>query len=161
MTAVEFAIQMELDGEKYYLEQGERTEHPELKAVFALLAREERAHADLLKKYVAKTAYTLEQSQIPSHILGVFANEQDLQVEYKARPDQVDAYKLALEKEKESIALYEKMGSETDSDEEQRLFAFLVEQEKIHYDTFQDLIEHILKAKQWVEAAEFGIREDY
>lgn len=161
MTPVEFAIQMELDGERYYLEQGEKAEYPSLKAVFDLLAREEREHADLLKKYAAQVAYVLHESQVLAHASGVFANEQDLRIEYKARPDQIDAYKLALDKEKESIALYEKMGSEANSDEEKRLFVFLVEQEKIHYHMFQELIEHVLKAKQWVESAEFGVREEY
>lgn len=161
MTAIEFAIQMELDGEKYYLEQGQKTEHAGLKTVFSLLAHEEREHADLLEQYAARKSYSLRESQVPSRVQGVFANAQDLRIEYKARPDQLDAYKLALDKEKESIALYETMVSEVDSAEEKRLFAFLVEQEKIHYRTFQELIEHVLKAKQWVEAAEFGVREDY
>ena len=73
----------------------------------------------------------------------------------------IDAYKLALAKEKESIDLYEKMGAEADSAGEKRLFEFLVEQEKLHYNMFQDLIEHVIKAEQWVESAEFGLREDY
>ncbi|NLL43837.1 MAG: ferritin family protein [Firmicutes bacterium] len=161
MTAIDFAIKMELDGEKYYLEQGEKAGHAGLKAVFALLAAEERAHAELLEKYKAKKDYELKDSQVPAHFKGIFENEKDLQIEYKARPDQLDAYQLALEKEQESIVLYEKMGAEAGSEEEKRLFNFLVEQEKIHYNMFQDLIEHVIKARQWVESAEFGLREDY
>jgi rubrerythrin len=53
------------------------------------------------------------------------------------------------------------MGAEADSAGEKRLFEFLVEQEKLHYNMFQDLIEHVIKAEQWVESAEFGLREDY
>lgn len=161
MTSIEFAIQMELDGEKYYLEQGEKTEHLGLKAAFSLLAAEEREHAQLLEHYVAQAAYELRESQVPERFEGVFAEVRDLRVEYKARPEQLDAYNLALEKELESIALYEKMRSEATSEDEKRLFDFLVEQEKIHYNTFQALIEHVLKAKQWVESAEFGLRENY
>lgn len=161
MTAIEFAIKMELDGEKYYLEQSEKIEHAGLKAVFTLLAQEEREHADLLEKYAAKVDYEMKDSRVPAKFKGVFAGEQDLRVEYKARPEQLDAYNLALEKEKESIELYEKMGAEATTEDDKRLFAFLVEQEKIHYNTFQELIEHVIKAKQWVESAEFGLREDY
>ncbi len=161
MTAVEFAIKMELDGEVYYSEQAEKAEHPGLKAVFTLLAQEEREHASLLEKYAAQREYELQESQVPKHFKGIFQDEKDLKVEFKANPEELDAYKLALEKEKESIELYEKMGLEATSEEEKRLFAFLVEQETIHYNTFQNLIEHVIKAEQWVESAEFGLREDY
>jgi len=161
VTAVEFAIKMELDGEKYYLEQAAKTEHSGLRAVFHLLAAEERAHADHLERYQAKKEYELQGSTVPERVKGVFAQEEDLRVEFKARPDVIDAYKLALAKEKESIDLYEKMGAEADSAGEKRLFEFLVEQEKLHYNMFQDLIEHVIKAEQWVESAEFGLREDY
>ncbi|HKM43213.1 MAG TPA: ferritin family protein [Limnochordia bacterium] len=161
MTAVEFAIKMELEGEKYYLEQGEKTQHAGLKTVFTLLAAEEREHANILEKHAAQVSYELDQSQVPAHFKSVFGSERDLQVDFKARPEQLDAYNLALEKERESIVLYEKMGSEANSEEEKQLFSFLVEQEEIHYNAFQELIEHVIKAKQWVESAEFGLREDY
>ncbi len=161
MKAIEFAIRMELDGEKYYLERSEKAQHAGLKAVFELLAADEREHANLLEKYAAKASYELRQSEVAAHFESVFGSEQDLQIEYKVRPGELDAYKLALEKEKESIDLYEKMGSEVSSEEEKKLFRFLVEQEKIHYNAFQDLIEHVIKAEQWVESAEFGLREDY
>lgn|SRR5690625_1763445 len=161
MTAIEFAIKMELDGEKYYLEQGEKTAHLGLKAVFDLLAEEEREHARLLEQYAANEKYEFKESRVPQHFKGVFADGEDLQVDYKANPEQLDAYNLALEKEQASIELYEKMGAEASSPQEKKLFEFLVEQEKIHYNTFSDLIEHVIKAKQWVESAEFGLREDY
>jgi len=161
MTAIEFAIQMERDGERYYREQEEKAEHPGLKAVFSILAQEEQEHAELLERYAAKAGYELKESQVPKYVEGVFAQEGDLRIEYKARPEQLDAYKLALQKEQESIDLYGKMGSEATSPEEKRLFSFLVEQEKIHHRMFQELIEHVIKAKQWVEAPEFGVREDY
>lgn len=161
MRAIEFAIQMELDGEKYYLEQAEKADHAALRAVFTLLAAEEHEHADLLKKHAAQTDYQLHESKVPARIKGIFDNEKDLQIAFKERPEQLDAYRLALSKEKESIELYEKMRSDATSEEERSLFEFLVEQEKIHYNTFQHIIEHVMKAKQWVEAAEFGLREDY
>lgn len=162
MKTIEFAIKMELDGEKYYLEQKAKTENVALQGVFELLAQEERHHAELLEKYAAKADYELKQSTVPDSLQNVFTNAKDLDVEYKVEPEHLDAYQLALEKEKESIELYEKLGSEASGEKEKKLFAFLVEQEKIHYDTFAQLIEHVRKAEQWVEDAEFGIRpEEY
>ena len=161
MNAIEFAIQMELEGERYYLEQGEKAQHAGLKAAFDLLATEEREHANLLENYAAQASYELLQSRVAEQFGSVFESQQDLQIDFKATPEQIDAYKLALEKEKESINLYAKMGSEASSEEAKKLFAFLVEQETIHFNAFRDLIEYLRKAEQWVESAEFGLREDY
>lgn len=162
MTALEFAIQMELDGEKYYLEQAEKNKDNSLHTVFKILADEERLHAEILEKHAKQVKYEMDESVAYTEFQHVFADLDDFDVETKAAPDQLDAYRLALKKEQESIDLYEKMLAEAKREEDRALFAFLVEQEKIHYRVFHDIIQHLIKAEQWVEDAEFGRRmEEY
>jgi len=48
VSALKFAIQMELDGERYYLEQAELNKDNNLRPVFVMLAGEERKHAEIL-----------------------------------------------------------------------------------------------------------------
>ena len=50
MNTFEFAINMELDGEKYYTGQAEMNEGNSLKTVFLMLAKDERNHSEILKK---------------------------------------------------------------------------------------------------------------
>ena len=159
MTALEFAIQMELDGEKYYLEQAEKNKDNNLYTVFKILADEERVHAEILEKHAKEIEYEMAAY---TEFQNVFVSLDDFNVETKAAPDQLDGYRLALQKEQESIDLYEKMLAEAKRDEDRVLFEFLVEQEKIHYQVFDDIIQHLIKAEQWVEDAEFGRRmEEY
>ncbi|NLJ74336.1 MAG: ferritin family protein [Firmicutes bacterium] len=162
MTALEFAIQMELDGEKYYLEQAEKNKDNNLYTVFKILADEERVHAEILEKHAKEIEYEMDESAAYTEFQNVFVSLDDFNVETKAAPDQLDGYRLALQKEQESIDLYEKMLAEAKRDEDRVLFEFLVEQEKIHYQVFDDIIQHLIKAEQWVEDAEFGRRmEEY
>jgi len=53
------------------------------------------------------------------------------------------------------VELYEKMLQEAKTDQDRELFGFLIKEEKKHYQIFSDIIEHLLKAEQWVEDAEF------
>lgn len=162
MTALEFAIQMELDGEKYYLEQAEKNKDNNLYTVFKILADEERVHAEILEKHAKEIEYEMDESAAYTEFQNVFVSLDDFNVETKTAPDQLDGYRLALQKEQESIDLYEKMLAEAKRDEDRVLFEFLVEQEKIHYQVFDDIIQHLIKAEQWVEDAEFGRRmEEY
>ena len=162
MTALEFAIQMELDGEKYYLEQAEKNKDNNLHIVFKILADEERLHAEILEKHAKQVEYEMDESIAYTEFQNVFRDLDDFDVETKTAPDQLDAYRLALQKEQESIDLYEKMLAEAKREEDRALFSFLVEQENIHYRVFDDIIQHLIKAEQWVEDAEFGRRmEEY
>ena len=68
---------------------------------------------------------------------------------------------MALEKEKESIELYEKMLEDAVDEKEKMLFKFLIKEEKEHYKLLNDLVLLVSRPEEWVESAEFGLREDY
>ncbi len=161
MSALEFAIQMELDGERYYRDQAELNKDNNLQPVFELLANEERQHADILRKYAKKSDYDFTDSRAFAEFKNVFADLDAFSVEVKTTPDQLDGYRLALEKEREMIELYEKMLRESETKQDRKLFEFLIEEEKKHYRIFAEIIEHLIKAEQWVEDAEFGLMEEY
>jgi len=161
MSALRFAIQLELDGEKYYNEQAQINRDNGLFTVFQLLAEEERMHAEILQQYAEKEDYTLVDSKSYSEFESVFANMGDFSKKTKTLPGQIDAYRLALTKEQEMIDLYKEMHHDAETEQDKKLFRFLVEQEKLHYKLFDEIIQHLIKAEQWVEDAEFGIREEY
>lgn len=161
MSALEFAIELELDGERYYNEQAEINKDNNLFSVFKILAAEEHLHAKVLRQYAKEEDYELVDSKAYSEFESVFANMDDFSSNVKTSPEQIDAYRLALTKEQEMIDLYKKMHEEAKSEQDKELFAFLVEQEKLHYQLFDDMIQHLIKAEQWVEDAEFGLQEDY
>ncbi|MDY0236131.1 MAG: ferritin family protein [Gudongella sp.] len=161
MDNIKFAIQMELDGEKFYNEQAEKNKGNKLEEVFRFLAKDEHKHAELVKTFADAGGYVLDEGNALNEFNNIFTDEKDFSLKTTTDPRQIDAYRLALRKEKESIDLYKKMREESETDEGKKLFDYLVRQEEYHYSIFDNLEEHLRKAEDWVEDAEFGKRPKY
>jgi len=158
MNLLEFAINMELEGEKYYNKQAENNNDNGLKNIFLMLAKDENDHAKILQNKSNNLPYELNNNETLSEAKNLFKGITDFKNEIKQTPEQLDLYRAALEKEKESINLYEKLLSESNDDKSRNLFNFLINQEKDHYTTLEELVSQLNKCNDWVESAEFGVR---
>lgn len=157
MNVFEFAVNLELEGEKFYREQAERNKDNNLHGMFVSLADDERMHAEILRKR-EWVAGQLPKSNLPEN-QDIYKEDEYFKSEYKQAPDQLDFYRKALSKEQESIDLYEKLKGENKG--HKILFDYLIHQEKKHYKLIYGLITLLERAESWVEAPEFGLREDY
>ena len=155
MEILDYAIKMELDGEKFYLSLAEQNKDNKLNVVFKSLANDEAHHAKIIKDKKEGTAASLDEGA-QATIENVFSGS-DFEIE-SSSPEQVDVYKGALEKEQESIDLYKKLLSESEDDKE--LFTFLIGQEEEHYRLIEEIIKHLNRPNEWVESAEFGLRRE-
>ena len=157
MNNLEFAINMEHDGEKSYKRQAEINKDNSLNTVFLLLEKDEAHHARILQNKFNE----LTDNNTLSQANNVFKESKGFISEFEKIPNQLDAYKFALEIERKSIDLYTSFLSESTDDQSKELFEFLIKQEKDHYTIFEELILLIERPEEWVENAEFGIREEY
>lgn len=161
MNVLEFAIKMELEGEKYYNEQAEINKDNSLSTVFVMLAKEENRHSQILKNKANKLPCDLQQSETLSEAKNVFNTIGANKEEIMHLPNQLGVYRLALEKEKESITLYRKYLSEATDDDSKKIFEYLIKQEEDHYTIIEQLVALLSRPEEWVESAEFGVREEY
>ncbi|MHB1418986.1 MAG: ferritin-like domain-containing protein [Bacillota bacterium] len=161
MNSFQFAIKMELDGEKYYKEQAEINKDNELKTVFLILATDEENHAMILQNKFNEVSYELKDNNTLSKTDNVFKRIGDYKNGIRKIPKQLDLYRVALEKEKQSIDLYKKLLSVANDDKEKKLYEYLIKQEADHFAILDELVLLISRADEWVESAEFGIREKY
>jgi rubrerythrin len=104
-----------------------------LKNIFMLLAKDELNHAEILQKKSNNIAFELNHNPILSDTKNLFEGIKGFKSETKQIPEQLDLYRVALEKEKESIDLYEKLLLEVTDDESKSLYTFLLEEEKNHF----------------------------
>lgn len=161
MNALEFAINMEIDGEKYYTDQAKKNKGNSLEKVLLMLAADEKKHADLLRKELEETSYVLTEDYKLDDAVNVFKNQEELR-SLKDKPDQLDVYKIALENEEKSINLYNEFYKKANVESEKSLFHFLVKEEEKHFNVIKNIVLELNKAHDWVESAEFGFRkEDY
>ncbi len=157
MNTIDFAINMELEGQKYYLDQAELNRDNELHAVFLMLADSEEGHANLLRRYKSKEALTLQAFVRPG-LKSVFDGLGNFSKEDNTR--QLDVYRIACQQEEKSIQLYREMEEQAEESEKE-LFRYLVRQEEEHLLLFEELVKLLTRPEEWVESAEFGIREEY
>ena len=154
------AIQMELDGEKYYTGQAVLHNGDSLHTVFLMLANDEKAHASLLQSRLNGGVYDINDSQ-PEGLQSLFKDLKDFKMDIKKFPDQLDVYREAQAQEKESILLYKDLLSKSSAESDTELFAFLVKQEENHFAVLEELVILLSRPNEWVESAEFGVRQEY
>ena len=159
MNSMELAISLEMESKKFYLEQADQTEDHGLRSIFHTLAEDESIHARILKNKAAELPFELVDTY--AEIKNIFSAIGAHKGIVKIKPESVDLYNMALENEKKSLRLYENMKQEADSDNEKAVFDFLIRQETDHFEVMEELIKLINRPRDWVESAEFGLREEY
>ena len=160
MDALKFAIQMEKDGEAYYLEQMQKNEGNSLRQIFEMLGREEAKHAAILLSVSKGLPYELA-SDADANRQNLFAQATDFASEIKTLPEQAELYHAAVEMEQKSVNLYTDMQTQATDALMQKLFLFLIKEEQDHLAVMEELFRFVNRPNDWVEAAEFGVREDY
>ncbi len=160
MDMLDYAINMELEGKEYYEKQAELNKGNMLYVVFTFLANQERIHADILmRRKDNKREVPADNEKL--EIKSLFSDLDDFKTEVSVIGKQLDVYRFALEIEEKSIKVYEEMYEKADNDEDKKLLAFLIDQEKAHYEMFNQLETLVRKPEEWIESPEFGLREEY
>lgn len=161
MNIFEYAVNLELDAQRYYLRQAEINEGNSIKAIFQMLAKDEEHHAEIIRKHIDEKYYELKSNNTLSESKSIFSEIEDYKNEIRLIPSQLDAYRVALDMEKNSMELYDNYLSNSSILKEREILKYLVEQEKEHYSIINELITLVSRPENWVEAAEFGTREEY
>lgn len=161
MNKLEFAINMEIEGRQYYLDQANKNQDNPLSKIFIILADSEKEHEKLLRKKMNKEEYTLKEDDSLNNVKSVFHSLKDYEASDIRSTTQLDVYRLAVDIEEKSIELYQDMLKEANNDKDRQLFEFLIKEENQHLILFDELVKMLTRPEEWVESAEFGLREDY
>lgn len=159
MNSIEFAINMELENKRFYMQQAEKAVDSGLRSIFHTLAEEESIHARILKSKAETLPYELVDTY--AEIKNIFVEIGNYRDIIKQIPDALDVYRTALQNEKRSLLMYKEMLENTTDEKDKKIFQFLIEQESDHYKVMEQLIELVNRPNDWVESAEFGVREEY
>ena len=156
-----YAIELEKDGEKYYLEQAEKNKGNSMNRAFILLAQAENKHAELLTRKLTVTDKFLFDERALTEPANLFSDKSDYKRDAERVPEQLEVYVFALDMEEKSIELYKRMLAEASDEPTKDLMNFLISKEQDHYDFFDELITLLKKPRDWVENAEFSPDREY
>jgi len=161
MNILHYAIEMEQEGEKFYRDQAEKNKNNHLHKICISLAEDENCHAGILQNKLNSLKFELKDDGLNTDYKRLFKEAKDIKIESKEMPSQLDFYRKATEMEKKSIDLYEDLLSKAQEEQEIEIFKFLIKQEEQHYELLDGLAEMLRKSEEWVEFAEFGLRDEY
>ena len=166
MNLFEYALKMELDGEQYYSNLAEQAQYEDLKKVFRSLAEDEQRHYKIILAVQNETADKLKENPLFNTVQNVFAmnvkpSKDNPELIARLKNEQIDVYRAALEKEKESVALYSKLRGELTGQAEIAICTSLMQEEEKHVEVIDNLIDMLNHVNDWVESAEFNHQDVY
>ncbi len=155
MDIFEFAMQMEREGEQFYLELASKTPHKGLETILLLLAEDEKKHTRVIAAMQDETP-PMEPTAVLDKAKNVFAQMKAFGGRIDLAGDEPTLYAEAMVLEQRSVSFYLDRADEVKNDDQKTLFKRLAEEEKKHYRLLEELAEFVKKPKTWLENAEFS-----
>lgn len=161
IEALKFAIQMELDGKKYYLQAGEESTHPVGKELFAWLAKQEDNHRQtfekIFKSIADKQGWPAEHVKPDKGIrLGTIFGEaiSNADKNIVGKKSEIETTARAMDMEIKSRDYYKKQAGLASSEVEKSFFTALAAEEQGHYLGLIDYKEYITDPAGWFTRTE-------
>lgn len=175
LTALNQAIELEIEGQRFYLEAAERTTNPKGAEVFRSLADDEAIHERILRRQLdaltqgegwvpvtsASSVQALSKVEgLPEGVAEVKADlttplfpEGEEAFQKAVRPDasDQDALLFALQIENESFDLYRELAQTTDDPNGKRMYGYLANAERGHFELLMLNYEHLSTVGGWAE----------
>ena len=142
LTALQMAIQTEIDGYNFYQRFSERTDDPGARAMFERLAQDEVMHLELLRNTTAElkdngrwidyAGLSLE----PVEGSPIFSRER-VEQNIVAYTSDLSALRMAYLIEKDAVDYYTRAAQQTNDPNGKRMFLDLVKMEQGHLDLLE------------------------
>lgn len=164
MNIFEYAMKMETDGRKFYLDSAERIESPELKKILLELADDEVKHYAIFKamKDGGTAEYKeAEKTTILQTVKNVFEKLRDAGKDLSFPDDAKRIWEEAREVEKKAEEFYREKAGEMKTKEQKHILNRIADEEHRHWVTMQNIIQFLDRPNHWLENAEWSNLEDY
>lgn len=148
VEALEFAMQMELEGKEFYLKAAEAANNLQVKEVFQALAADEQRHYQVVKGMLESGNYQYDGSGATKDLKVVFVDELQLK-QLKQDASEVEAYQLAIDFEIKSVELYQELATKARSNKEKEVFLKLAKEEEGHRLILWKLLELMRRSEEW------------
>jgi len=160
ISIIEQAIHLETTAESHYREAARKTSDNSAGKILELLADEEGEHAKILRGMmdfanlegfnVLENAKTWVRGVVEGGLLSI---SPDI--------DLLDALRQAMDIEQMTEVFYREQATTAQDTVVKDLFEKLADIEKKHFLFVGSLVEHFDRPNEWIESAEFGLRDEY
>ena len=160
MNILEYAMQMEKDGEEFYRDLAQKVKNTGIRNILTMLADEEARHYQVLAD-IEQGSAEVPETEILDHAKNVFAEMKDTGRTLHLDEAQIDLYREAQAIEQRSIDFYTEKAAVVGQDAQKQLLTRLAQEEKKHYFLLENIIDFVSRSITWLENAEFCHLEQY
>jgi rubrerythrin len=167
LTALNQAIDLEVEGQRFYLKAAECTTNPKGAEMFRSLADDEVIHERILRRQldavtqgegwvpVLSTVEGLPEgvAEVKANLAGLIFPQSEKVCGEALRPDEsdLDALLFALQIENDSFNLYREMAEKTKDPNGKRMYEYLANAERGHFERLMLNYEHLSTTGSWGE----------
>ena len=160
MNVYEFAMQMEQDGQAFYLKMAAQTADPGTQRILTMLADDEAKHYEVVRQLQAQaTVPEMASTDILARARNVFAQMQGQSLDLHG--PQIEVYQQAQELERASQDFYRDKAQQAGDTSHKALLLKLADEEQRHDFLLDHMIEFVGRPQTWIEDAEFNHLEEY
>ncbi|MGQ9571124.1 MAG: ferritin family protein [Thermodesulfovibrionales bacterium] len=158
MNSIEIAIKMETDAIKFYTEALEKTKNTVGKQMFLTIVEDEKRHLETLNQILRGLNITIQDVSPMENIRTVFESlKNGMMKRVEATTDELEAFKIAMQMEKEGIEFYKKAAEKANTEKERILFERLIKEEQEHYNIFSNTFFFLHDTGNWFMWEEHSI----
>ncbi|MFA5468089.1 MAG: ferritin family protein [Sphaerochaetaceae bacterium] len=160
MDLFDVAIKMEIEGATFYRDLAARTPSEGIKKIFTMLAEDEDVHKatfEAMQKETAMGEMRIDAAVTKAAKIFKALDKKELLDE----EHHLDLYQHALDIELKSIDFYSEQYEKLSDEKQKAALEKIIEEERKHYDLIDDIMVMLEHPERWVEAAEFGVRDEY
>jgi len=160
MNALDVTKKMEIDSIKFYTEAAAKTKNPVGKKMFAMVIEDEKRHLEMVVQMINGMHFTAKDVSPMKQVKTVFESLKDhMMKKVEANKDEMEAFKIAMQMEKEGEAFYQESLAAAKTDKEKTLFQRLIEEERQHYVIFSNTYFYLSNTGSWFMWEERSIVE--
>ncbi len=160
MNALKIAKKMETDAIQFYTEAAEKTGYPAGKKMFETIRKDEQRHLEIVVNLMKGMDFHVEDVHPLKNIKTVFEEMKDEMMDkVEATTDDLEAFKIGMQMEKEGLEFYKKLMAEATSDKEKDLYQKLINEEEQHYNIFANTYDFLKDTGNWFMWEEYSIVE--
>ncbi len=161
MDILEYAMQVEKEGESHYRKLAEHSNNPGMKKILMELADSEVEHYNIFKAIKEHSNLPgIDEALLPN-VKNIFSEMMvDKAVDVDA--DEIDLYRNIQLHEKKIQTFYLEKAEEANTPALKEMLLKIAKEENKHYQVLEALIDFLSRPTQWLENAEWHhIRDDY
>jgi rubrerythrin len=160
MNALEVAMKMETDAIKFYTEAAGKTGYEAGKKMFLSITEDEKRHLVMISDLIKGMNIKIDDVSPMGKVKTVFESMKGTMMKkVAASKDELDAFRIAMEMEKEGGKFYQASLDAAKTDKEKALFKRLIEDERQHYEIFANTYSHLSDTGNWFLWEERGVIE--